>query len=181
MSVYSNNNQIYLNGEITQDSSIELIKLINEINEKYDELSNNKLIRKIIYKNIIMYINSSGGDLDQALMLYDIIKHNKYPINTVIDSQAYSAASIVFLAGKQRYMRRFSSIMIHSLTTTYDSKNINEIKTEFYHDSKLDEFMIQIYKENSNLTIKQIKKMMKKNTYIYVDDCIKYQFAHFYY
>jgi ATP-dependent Clp protease, protease subunit len=87
----------------------------------------------------------------------------------------------MFLAGKQRYMRRFSSIMIHSLSTTYDNQNLNELNDEIKHDNKLNDFMIQIYKENSNLTKKQIKKIMKKNTYIYVDDAIKFGFLQDYY
>jgi ATP-dependent protease ClpP protease subunit len=182
MSVYSDGNKIYLNTNVTQESANELIKLINEINSQYDEITNNKLVKSIIYNPIMLHINSNGGDLDQALMLYELIKKNKYPINTVIDSQAYSAASIIYLSAKQRYMRRFASIMIHSLSTTYDNQNLNEIKSEYYHDKKLNEFMIKIYLENSNLTIKQIKKIMKgNNKYIYIDDAIKFGFVHDYY
>jgi ATP-dependent protease ClpP protease subunit len=36
--------------------------------------------------------------------LYDFIKNNKYSINTYIDGFAASGGSVLFLAGKKRYM-----------------------------------------------------------------------------
>jgi ATP-dependent protease ClpP protease subunit len=80
MSVYSDSNNIYFNTDVTTESSIELQKIINELKEKYDDLLNNKIIKSIIYKPIELHINSTAGELNQGLSLYEIICSNKYPI-----------------------------------------------------------------------------------------------------
>jgi ATP-dependent Clp protease, protease subunit len=181
MIVQRYNNEIYFNSDVNDDSCQKLIELINEYNDDIDKLYENKLINNLKVNPLIIFITTNGGELSEAFRVYNIIKNNKYDIYTVVDSICYSAGTIIYLAGMRRYIKEFSTIMVHAHITTYEDKNFNEIKNELEHDKILNKFMLSIYEANLEITTKHIKKLMEKNSYIYPEECIKYEFAHDYY
>jgi ATP-dependent protease ClpP protease subunit len=181
MSVYRNQNHIIFHESVSSVSIHELKKLINEINTELEDIYYNKLIQDITPKPIIIHIDTTGGELQPALYIYEAIRENKYPIYTVIDSGCSSAGSYIFLAGKQRYMRKYSSIMIHQHTVTFSDKKYDEMKNDIKNDDMVYKHMVDIYHENSNLSKKEIKEMLKIDKYMYPDDCFVNGFAHNYY
>jgi ATP-dependent protease ClpP protease subunit len=181
MSVYRNNNNIIFHDHINSETCNELRKLINEINNELDDIYYNKLIQDITPKPIILFIDSSGGDLQAGFCIHEVIKHNKYPIYGVIDSQCYSSATFIFLACSKRYMRKYSSMMIHQHTVTFSDKSYDGMKNDIKQDDMIYKHMVDIYHENSNLSKKDIKELLKKDTYMYPDDCLVNGFAHAYY
>lgn len=64
-------------------------------------------------KPIWLYIMSYGGDIDYMWMLIDTIKLSKTPVYTVNIGVAGSAASLIFLAGKRRFMTPFARLIVH--------------------------------------------------------------------
>jgi ATP-dependent Clp protease, protease subunit len=172
MSIYRIKNKIYFHESITCESMDSLHKIIEEINDEIDKCNCGDYIQKIKPHPIYIHIETCGGDLQPSVYMYDIIKKNKYPIYTVVDNSCCSAGSIIFLAGKKRYMRKYSSIMIHAHIITFSDKNYNEMKNEIKNDDVIYNIMIDIYKANSNLSAKEIKTILKKDTYLYLDDCI---------
>ena len=46
----------------------------------------------------------------------DFIKNSKIPVHTVVEGRVASAASMMSVVGKRRYMSRHSRILIHQLT-----------------------------------------------------------------
>ena len=82
--------------------------------------SMNLLIMSLIYlerkdpgKEITLYINSPGGDVDSGLAAYDVMKLLKSPVRTVCTGMAASMAAILFLAGSRREMLPNTKLMIH--------------------------------------------------------------------
>lgn len=64
-------------------------------------------------KPIWLYIMSYGGNIDVMLMLLGAIEASKTPVYTVNIGVAHSAASLIFLAGKKRFMSKYAKIVIH--------------------------------------------------------------------
>ena len=82
--------------------------------------SSAQLIRALLYlenedpdKEIVLYINSPGGEVQSGLSVFDTILGLKCPVRTVCIGTAASMGSFLFLAGTEREMLPHSQIMIH--------------------------------------------------------------------
>ena len=64
-------------------------------------------------KQITLYINSTGGEVNSGLALYDIMQTIKCPIRTVCMGTAASMAAVLFLSGDTREILPHSKVMIH--------------------------------------------------------------------
>lgn len=126
--------------------------------------------------NLTVRINSYGGEVSQGLGIYNLLKSFKGTVITINDGFACSAASVIFLAGKQRIMPRSSLLMIHN-AWTYTAGNSNELRKTADMLDKVTQPSIEIYLSNSNLSEKEIKKMLDAETWISADEALSYGFA----
>lgn len=69
---------------------------------------------------ITLRINSSGGAVEFALVIYDYLRflseHHKIVIQTLVSGMAYSAANFLILAGDVRMAYPHSRFMIHPMS-----------------------------------------------------------------
>jgi len=70
-------------------------------------------LREIGDRRATVHINSPGGIADQGIAIYNVLKAHSAGVDTVNDSLAASAASVIFLAGEQRTASEGSRVMIH--------------------------------------------------------------------
>ena len=80
----------------------------------------NSLLKQLMYLNrtdperqITLYINSPGGEVQSGIAVYDYIRLMSAPLTTVCIGTAASMGAILFLAGETRLMTEHSRIMIH--------------------------------------------------------------------
>lgn len=79
----------------------------------------NIIIAQLLYldqqqdKEITIYINSPGGDVDSGLAIYDTMQFVSAPIKTVCVGLAASMASIILVGGDTRFALPHSKILIH--------------------------------------------------------------------
>lgn len=116
-------------------------------------------------KDIVVYINSHGGELEAGYAIYEMLKCSERKIITCGVGEIYSCALILFLAGAERYAINSTKFMIHearhiheddpSLTTKEYEKYLKEIQgdTKGYFD---------LIAKNTRLTTQQIKKHIQK-------------------
>jgi len=62
---------------------------------------------------IELHIDSPGGDVFDAVSIYNAVRDHPAVVTTVVDSLAASAASFIAQAGDKRVMNRNSTMMIH--------------------------------------------------------------------
>ena len=94
-------------------------------------------IQWIVYENLngndnsplSLYINSTGGDLNEAFGLIDIMRNSKRVIRTFGIGSVCSAAFLIFASGTKghRYIATNTSIMCHQYASEMNGK---------YHDMK---------------------------------------------
>ena len=95
---------------------------------------NNDLSSKFIYdlslienkKNLIVYLNTPGGSIDDGMQIVSQIK--KYKLSCIAE-RAYSMGFIIFQACKNRYVMSHSSLMQHQLS--YGIRN-EKLKIDSY-------------------------------------------------
>lgn len=140
--------------------------LTGEIEEENIE----NAIKWIVYENLIcgnspktltMYINSSGGNLNDSLGLIDIMRTSQCPIRTIGIGSICSAAFMIFSSGTkgERYIAKNTSIMCHQYTDGMEGKH-HDIKSRFKEIELTNTRMIEILKENTGLETRTIKSKL---------------------
>ncbi len=102
---FMNDRRIVLDGEINQDSALQVILSLWKLTKK-----NNK-------DPIYIFINSPGGEISAGLSIIDAMRYVKVPIYTFCYSLAESMAAVILAAGDKRFAFKHSTIMIHQPLT----------------------------------------------------------------
>lgn len=108
----------------TQELSIESMMLLKRRimidNETFSSEGIKSFFKKWLYlqessEPITVYINSTGGEVNAGLLVYDIIQSSKSPVDIYCAGVAYSMAAVVLAAGwkGRRFILPHSRVMIH--------------------------------------------------------------------
>jgi ATP-dependent Clp protease, protease subunit len=121
--------------------------------------------------NINIHINSPGGYLNCTMQIINAMNECKALITTIIEGEACSAGSIIFLCGDIKIVKTYGIIMCHYFSGIVHGKG-NEIvaKTTFY-DKYYKSFFKKIYK--NFLTDEEINRLIKGEDFWFSSDEIK--------
>lgn len=95
-----NIHHFYINGPIEDDIKV-YADLLNVLKTSTED------------DTIIIYINSEGGVLRMALQIANSMLSSQARIITSLDGEAYSAATLIFLAGHELIVNPNTTFMIH--------------------------------------------------------------------
>ena len=148
-----------LNGEIASESWFG-----DEVTPKQfkDELNSGK-------GDIVVWINSPGGDCLAASLIYTMLMEYKGQVTVKIDGIAASAASVIAMAGTKVCMSPTSMMMIHNpMTLAMGDKGEMTKAIEMLDAVK--ESIINAYEIKTGLRRNKISEMMNNETWM---DCKK--------
>lgn len=158
---------LYIYGDITSIKWFENDVCVYDLAKEIGELNGKKLKVRI---------NSYGGEVAEGLAIYNLLKTYDGEVATICDGFACSAASVVFMAGKQRIMPKSSLLLIHNAWTRARG-DANDLRKAADDLEKITRPSIDIYSSVSNLSEEEIKKMMDEETWISADEALSYGFA----
>jgi ATP-dependent protease ClpP protease subunit len=116
-------------------------------------------------KEIVIRIASPGGDCFDCLAILNALQSHKSKIITRNESLAASAASLLMAGGKVKQAYKSSMTMIHN-SWTFAYGNQYEMAETINVLSKMDENMVDIYADNSNVGKREIREMMRATTWM---------------
>lgn len=153
---------IFLNGNISEESSNLLITQILYLDEKSNE-------------DITMYINSNGGDIYSGLSIYDIIRYINSNIITIAVGAACSMAAFILSCGT--YNKRFafsnSRIMIHQPSGSSHGQ-ASDVKIHTKEILYLKKKINKIFSKNTCMKIKKIKNDTNRDYFMSGIEAINY-------
>lgn len=128
---------------------------------------------------IKVFVNSNGGDVSAMLQIYDTMQMIKSPINTICLSKAYSAGSIILVAGTKgmRQCLPHADVMLHGIQIVFpivpehDSKK-SESYLKFITD--MNENLIRILSKHTGQSISKIREDCKRDLFLDSNQAIKY-------
>lgn len=173
--VYRIDNHIYFTSEVTMDNINKMAKYIHQINKEFEIIKTSIRFAEIQAKPIYLHITSNGGNLFGGFRAVDIIDNSKIPIHTVAEGFAISAASLMYVAGKKRYMTKNAYVLIHQLKSCCGDGTFEELKDSFENNKALMDRIVNIYHEKSNKKMKklEIRNALKKDILWDFDKCRK--------
>ena len=114
--------------------------------------------------HITVRLNSPGGDVFDGVAIYHALRQHKAKVTTRVEGMAASIASIIALAGDEVHAYNATRYMIHdpwvfAIGNQYDLRDTADILEKIGAD------MVDIYAEHSNVGKRELKSMMRDETW----------------
>ncbi len=124
-------------------------------------------------KDIYMYINSPGGVVTSGLAIYDTMQYIRPDVATVCMGQAASMGSLLLTAGAKdkRYSLPHARIMTHQPSGGFQGQAA-DIEIHAKEIINLRGRLNAIYEKHSGKTIKQIEKIMERDTFMSPEEAL---------
>ncbi len=115
--------------------------------------------------DVIIWINSPGGDCIAASQIYTMLMDYKGDVTVKIDGIAASAASVIAMAGTKVLMSPTGMLMIHNPATIAFGDHVDMQKAIAMLD-EVKESIINAYEIKTSLPRKQLSRMMDDTTWM---------------
>ncbi|MGB4107759.1 MAG: head maturation protease, ClpP-related [Alphaproteobacteria bacterium] len=163
-------------GDVAEITLYEMIGKDFWSGEGIDSKTFKKTLDSITAKTINLKINSPGGFVFDGIAMYNDLVAHPAKINVTITGLAASAASFLAMAGDTITMAKNSFMMIHEAWSCACG-NKNDMREVADFLEKIDEAIVDTYKDRTNLPNAQIREMMKVETWMTAEEAINLGFA----
>jgi ATP-dependent Clp protease protease subunit len=133
-------------------------------------------LRAIGDRDVVVYINSPGGDYFEGLAIYNLLREHPRQVTVKVLGIAASAASVIAMAGDRVEVPRAGFLMIHN-TWVVAVGDRNDLRDFADTLEPFDNAAADVYAARSGLDAKEIHKMMDRETYIGGQEAVDKGFA----
>lgn len=170
--VQSTNNNIYFYGAVSESSTLQLKTKLEELNTQLQTMA---FHYKIESPPIHLHIQSYGGSLLHTFYIMDVIKTLKTPVYTYIDGFAASAATLMSVCGKRRFMTENSVMLVHQLSSGASGK-FEELKNEYSNLVEFMEIIKKTYLTYGNISSENLNELLKQDLWLNSAKSLEYGF-----
>jgi len=162
-------NHVYFYSEVDREAVFEMNMLLREAEEE-NVLTAHKLgLSEPI--PIYLHINSFGGSIFAGFDAVDYITSCKVPVYTIIEGCAASAATLMSVVGKKRYIRPNAYMLVHQLSSGMWGK-MNEIEDDFVNLKELMNNIKTIYEKHTKIPKKELGEILKHDLWWRPEKCL---------
>jgi len=156
----SKRGKIWFYAPVNKQSVLKLHKALNVCNSEIDTcaLKQDRFIE--------LYIHSDGGCFFSGMAAMEKIKANAYPVHTLVDGMAASAATFLLMGGKRRYMFSTGYILVHSIRTQVGYVTHKEMGDDMDNTNMLQNDLVEFYKKHTSIPSKCLHKLMNSELYL---------------
>jgi ATP-dependent protease ClpP protease subunit len=170
--VQNTNNNIYFYGAVSESSTLQLKTKLEELDTHLQTIA---IHYKIEAPPIHLHIQSYGGSLLHTFYIMDVIKLLKTPVYTYIDGFAASAATLMSVCGKRRFMTESSVMLVHQLSSGASGK-FEEIKNEYSNLVEFMEIIKKTYLNYGNISSENLNELLKQDLWLNSAKSLEYGF-----
>lgn len=130
-------------------------------------------------KPVVVKIDSLGGDVDEALSIYECLVAMKERVTTECYGRCASAATIIAMAGDKRRMSRYALFLIHKCWSDVVG-NENVLEEELEAQRAINSRLVAIYTDRTGHKQEEIEELMEHNngdgSWLNTEQCLQYGF-----
>lgn len=126
---------------------------------------------------INVHINSYGGEVAEGLAIYSALRRHKARVRTTCDGFACSIASVIFMAGDERFMSDASLLMIHNAWTSAWGVNAADLRKLADDMDTITSASKSAYMSRVSITEDELTELMDAETWISPADAVDMGFA----
>ncbi|MYM61645.1 hypothetical protein GTG28_20805 [Vibrio sp. OCN044] len=124
-------------------------------------------------RDLVLYFNTLGGDVEEGFMMYDLIKAHKGKVTGIVDGKCYSIGVPILTACDAIYMRPNAMLMIHEpWGGTYGSIADNEAWVE--QAKKYRQKYADVLAEHTKKSAEEVLKDMEQDHYLTTNEAMDY-------
>jgi len=127
-------------------------------------------------RDIVLWINSPGGDIYAGSAMYTALKEYSGHIEGKIDGIAFSAASVVAMAADELSMAPTATMMIHN-PWTFAIGDAREMEHTAAYLKEVADGVIAAYVSKTGIPPEEIQGMMDEETYMSANKAVELGFA----
>lgn len=157
--------EIFIYGDIVSEEWFANEVTAPGFKQQLDELGN--------VSEIDVHINSSGGNVFEGHVIYNMLKMHKAKINIYIDALAASIASVIAMSGDTIFMHKNSFLMIHNswIVTVGNAKELRDTADLL---DKTDEASNQAYLDRAlNISEEELKELLDAETWLTASEALE--------
>jgi ATP-dependent Clp protease, protease subunit len=133
-------------------------------------------LRSIGKRDVVVNINSPGGDLFEGIAIYNLLRDHPGRVTTRVVGLAASAASVIAMAGDEIQVARAGFMMIHNVWVMAIG-NRNDLRDSADQLETFDDALAGVYAARTGKEKKEIAKLMDRETWFSGDQAIEGGFA----
>lgn len=133
-------------------------------------------LRSIGERDVVVSINSPGGDFFEGIAIYNILREHKHKVTVKVVGLAASAASIIAMAGDEIQVAKTGFVMVHNawvfaIGNRHDLREAATVLDEF------DSTMAGLYSDATGISKKEAEKLMDDETWMSGERALELGFA----
>lgn len=122
-----------------------------------------------------VHLNSPGGDVFQAVTIYNLLKAYKGgTVNILIDGLCASAATLIMCAGNRITMARNALLMLHlpsvGMEGFYNEQHLEKIQNQLAHVKSI---IIQTYQDRTGNTAESLEKLISTESWMTAKEALE--------
>ncbi len=151
---------------------------ILKLNKAIINLTNNIRSKAFAFNSdgpdaIRIHINSYGGSVFAGLAAVDYILTARVPVETVVEGCAASAATLMSVVGKKRYMHKNACMLVHQLSGHMWGK-YQEMEDDMENSKMLMNKIKDIYKKHTKIPKNKLDEILKRDIWWDAQQCLEY-------
>ncbi|KZL00497.1 MULTISPECIES: head maturation protease, ClpP-related [unclassified Pseudovibrio] len=157
------------------------ISILDPIGESwmYDGVTAKRIaaaLRNIGEKDVVVSINSPGGDFFEGLAIYNLLREHKAKVTVKVLGLAASSASIIAMAADEIQIGRAAFFMIHNtwVCACGDRHAFREVSDWL---EPFDAAAVSIYHARTSILEKELEAQLDKETWINGESAVEQGFA----
>lgn len=126
--------------------------------------------------DVVININSPGGDVFEGIAIYSLLRDFPHLVNVRVLGSAFSAASVIAMAGDTVQIARPAFVMIHNvMTLAYGNRNDFRATADML--DPMDAALADVYAARTGIARSDIAVLMDKETYFGGSEAVERGFA----
>lgn len=165
-------NTIHFYADISSSTCSELNRLLRELDTRMQHAKitmNDSEFNPTIH----LRIHSYGGDVLAGLASVDTIRNMKTKVYTYVEGAAASAATLISIAGKKRFIGKNSFMLIHQLSAVC-AGTFEKLEDEHENNKRMMNTIKSLYKEYTKIPMKELENILKRDLWFDSLTCLKY-------
>lgn len=130
-----------------------------------------KELSQVTSNNIVLRVNSPGGDVYDALAIMNALKRHKAKITATVDGIAASAASFILMAADDVIMGKGSEIMIHD-ALIMAMGNAADMRAEADFLDRISNTIASVYTDRAGGTTEEWRERMVAETWYTAEEAV---------
>ena len=121
---------------------------------------------------IHLHIHSPGGSIFAGLSIADTIRSCKTDVYTYVDGSAASAATLISVCGKKRYISKNSFMLVHQPQLEWAGK-YDDFMDEVENQQKMYEKIRGVYLEETKMNKKKLDDLLNHELWLDAEKCVE--------